>query len=141
MTTTFVAIAKEGKLDFGSDHNRARLHDHLIANEGKEYRVQKVEYKRTESQHRYYSAYLSVVSREYGNTVEELHQWAKRMFLPPTFIVVKGQEIKIPTSTKTLSKLQMGEYLERIAAETLIPLPDPKLLGISQHDAILKDNE
>jgi hypothetical protein len=47
---------------------------------------------------------------------------------------VNGEEIKIPSSTTTLSKIDFGEYLDKIAAETGIPLPDPEAAGyISNH--------
>ena len=129
MKNIFLFKAINGKPDFGSDANRARFNDTLKHNEGKTFRVEMVSQKRSIPQCRYYFLYLGVVSRETGHTVEELHSWAKRMFLPPKIIKVMGKELRVPSSTTELSKSEMGEYLDRIASETQISLPDRELAG------------
>ena len=44
---------------------------------------------------------------------------------------VVGKEIVFETdaSTTDLSKIEMGEYMDRISALTEIPIPDPELAG------------
>ena len=69
--------------------------------------------------------YLGVVERDTGNNAGDLHEYFKRTLLPPKHITVMGKEIKIPASTTELSKIEMGDYLDRICAETDIPIPNP----------------
>ena len=89
--------------------------------------------KRSLSQNSYYWAYLHIVETETGNNADDLHEYFKRTLLPPKFIKIKGKrgekEIKIPKSTTELSKLEMGEYLDKISAMTGVSLPDPKEAG------------
>jgi len=88
---------------------------------------------RTGAQNRYYWFYLGIIEAETGNTASDLHETFKRTLLPPRFITttIKGkeQEIKIPASTTKLSKIDMGDYLEKICAETNVPIPDPATAG------------
>ena len=83
---------------------------------------------RSLSQNRFYWLYLEIIANETGNTADEIHEWAKRVFLPPRFINVRGKEVKIPASTTDLSKAEFGEYMDKICAETNVPIPDPKQL-------------
>jgi hypothetical protein len=126
---TFLAKAINGKLDYGSDFNLARLHDALKSTEGKTWRIEYVETKRTLSQNSLYWLFLQVIERETGQPAQEVHEWAKRMFLPPKFITVQKKELKIPASTTQLSKHEMGEYLDRISADVGISVPDPRGAG------------
>ena len=128
--TTFLFTAKEGKPDFGSSHNRSRFNEHLKDNEGKQYKITKVETKRTLSQNNYYWVYLGIIERETGNSTMDLHEFAKREFLPPKFIYIRHGngvvERKIPSSTTDLTKIQMSDYLDKICAWSNVELPDPK---------------
>lgn len=90
--------------------------------------------KRSISQNSYYWLYLTVISHETGNDVDDLHGFFKRKFLPITsgVIVLKGgmqHTYKKLTSTTDLSKAEFGEYLDKICAETGVPLPDPEAAG------------
>lgn len=127
--TVFRATAKNGKLDFGSEANVARLKEHVRINEGAKYRLEKVETKRSLTQNRFYWVYLQLIEKETGNDANDLHEYFKRTKLPPKFIKVMGKEIKVPKSTTELDKLEFGEYLEKICAETGVPIPDPKEAG------------
>ncbi len=64
-----------------------------------------------------------------GENADDLHQYFKRKLLPPVFKKIRGEEIKLPASTTDLDKIAFGEYLDKIAALTEIPLPDPEAAG------------
>ena len=134
----FIFTAKQGKQDFGSDFNEARFREELKKNEGKRYRIDKVENKRTLTQNSFYWFYLGIIERETGNTANDLHEYFKRIFLPPKYIKVLGKEIKIPSSTTDLKKLEFGEYMEKICAETNVPIPDPKEAGYDDGKGMIK---
>jgi hypothetical protein len=94
---------------------------------------------RSNQQLRYYWLFLGIIERETGQNADEVHEWAKRKFLPPRFITVNGEEMKIAGSTKDLSKADYGDYLDRISAETGVPLPDPEAAGfITNYEPIEK---
>jgi hypothetical protein len=121
----FYAKSEKGHLVFS---NKKALQDFLHSVEGKQLAVSigKERGIRSDNQHRYYWAYLRIIANETGHTEDELHQLFKRLFLRPNIIKVLGREIKVPATTKELSKIEFGEYLDRICAEVNIPLPDPK---------------
>lgn len=109
------------------DNNKA-ISDYLASVDGKKIMVtvDREKSKRSLNQNAYYWNYLRLVANDTGHTEYELHSLFKRIFLPPMFIKVLGREIKLPATTKKLSKVDFGEYLDKISAETNIPLPDPK---------------
>lgn len=130
----FLATATpEGGLDWGSESNQFRLTQTLKKHAGKTFRLTLPETKRSDNQHRYYWLYLGIIERETGNDSNDLHEYFKRVFLPAKFIQVMGKEVKIPKSTKELTKNDFGEYLEKICAETGVPLPDPIAAGFMPH--------
>ena len=89
---------------------------------------------RSLSQNAFYWLYLGVIESETGNTANDLHELFKRKFLPPQEKVILGQAIKLPSSTANLSKYDFSEYMEKICAESGVPIPDPELAGfISNH--------
>ena len=120
----FLARSINGKLDFGSDTNEARLRQVVKDNPNKTFRLELIESKRSISQNRYYRLFLEVCERETGQSADDIHEWGKRKFLPPRFIKVNGEEMKIPATTTALSKHEFSEYLDRLSAEIEIPLPD-----------------
>jgi hypothetical protein len=129
---SFLAKAHNGELHFGSPYNASRLKQHLLENEGKIFTVEQHIENRTGQQNRFYWKYLELIELETGNNATTLHEYFKRTLLPPKFqeIKVNGEikEFKIPASTTELSKLAMGEYLDKISALTGIQVPDPTLL-------------
>lgn len=130
MKTVFLGEAKDGKLSLGSDHNAARFRDWLRGNDGKKLRIMEEDKpKRSLSQNRYYRAYLEIIDKETGNNADELHELFKRKFIPARHISPLGEEIRIPGSTRDLSKSEFSDYLDKIAALTEVPLPDPKEMG------------
>src|ERR1043165_8454177 len=72
---------------------------------------------RSQSQNAYMWAYFEIVARETGHSADDIHEWAKRKFLPARFIKVNGEEMKIPGSTRDLDKAAFSDYLDKIAAE------------------------
>lgn len=91
--------------------------------------VEKRKNKRSISQNSYYWLYLDVIENETGNTAYDLHELFKRKFLRPVTKTILGEEIKLPASTTNLSKVDFGDYLDKISALVEIPLPDPEAAG------------
>lgn len=85
--------------------------------------------KRSGQQNRYYWEYLGLIESETGQDANELHEIFKRLFLPPKFVLYKSKEIKLPSTTTTLSKSDFSDYLDKICAESNVPLPDPEKAG------------
>lgn len=111
-------------MDFGSRDNEDRLRMFLQDNDGKFCKIDRKKTVRSLSQNNLYWMYLELIERETGNTAMYLHEYFRRTLLPPVFLKVLGKEIKIPASTKDLSKVEFGEYLDKISAETNVPIPD-----------------
>jgi len=123
----------DGRLDFGSFSNEMRWRNFNRENKDKEVRIELPEKNRTLSQNAFYWAYLEIISREYGNTAEELHHFFKEKLLPKRIVKIKGKknvhEIEMTGSTTKLSKTEMGEYLDKISALCEVPIPDPTQLA------------
>lgn len=124
----FIFKAVSGKTHF-AEQSEILFRQHLREHEGAVYEIRLRETKRSLSQNAFYWVYLEICAAETGHTADELHEYFRRTLLPPKFIHVMGKEIRIPKSTTELSKTEMGEYLERINAETQIPLPNPEDAG------------
>ena len=122
ITPVFRGKVENNKMVF--DH-RDRFDEYLILLEGKRVRltVGKEEDERTLSQNALYWAYLHIVAQETGNGPDDLHEYFKRAHLTPKFITVMGKEIKIPQSTRNLTKAAFSDYMTAIQAETNVPLP------------------
>lgn len=126
---TFIFTAHDGKPDFGSEWNRAAFYEVLKENEGKRFKITQEQVKRSLSQNNFYWLYLGVIEQETGNWAEDLHELFKRKFLKKQFKKILGAEVVLPGSTAALSKVEFGEYMEKICAETGVPIPDPKDAG------------
>lgn len=113
-------------MDFGSEYNEARLHNFLLENNGKLFRIEMEKTTRSISQNNLYWMYLGIIERETGNNAKNLHELYRRTLLPPKFITVMGKEIKIPMSTSELKKQEFSDYMDKIYAETNVPIPDTK---------------
>lgn len=116
-------------LDFGSDTHRATFNEDLKDNVGKTYRIERVVPTRTLSQNALYHFYLGVIESETGNNANDLHEYFKRTLLKPKLINVMGKEIRVPSSTTELTKVEFGEYMDKICAETNVPIPNPEEAG------------
>lgn len=110
-------------------YNIERFKQLCAENEGRWVNIEVEQSKRSLSQNNYYWLYLGVIEQETGQNANDVHEWAKRRFLPPRFIKVQGQELKIPASTTDLDKATFTAYLDKIASETGVPLPDPITAG------------
>jgi hypothetical protein len=124
-------------LDFGSDTNKYVFNQDLAQNIGKTYRIERVIPKRSHAQNRYFWLYLELCEHETGNEKEALHEYVKKYLTPKVERTVKllkeGQWVEhtgmIGKGTSELTKLEMGEVLDKLCALTDVPLPDPTLLG------------
>jgi len=120
----FLFKAKNKTMDFGSPYNEARFHDCLKDNEGKVFRIEPEISTRSMSQNKLYWLYLGVIEHDTGNIANDVHEYYRRAFLQPKFIKVMGKEIKIPRSTTELTKNEFSEYMDKISADTGVPIPD-----------------
>ena len=123
----------EGKFSFSSETHKALFNQFLKDNEGKIVNVEKYIPIRSNQQNRFYWVYLGLIEAETGNIADDLHEYFKRVFLPPKFITYKGKEIKIPSSTTELTKAEFGDYMDKISVETGVSIPseeDIEKLGI-----------
>ncbi len=113
------------KLSFNSETHRALFNQFLSDNEGKIIQVSKFVPIRTNQQNKFYWNFLSIIESETGNLASSMHEEFRRTLLPPEWIKgIKGNDIKIPHSTTTLSKNEFGEYIDKISALIEIPVPD-----------------
>jgi hypothetical protein len=93
---------------------------------------------RSLSQNAFMWLYLGVIETETGNEANDLHELFKRKFLPPVYKKILGTEIKLPASTTDLSKYDFSLYMEKICAETGVPIPDPELAGFTSNHQTAK---
>lgn len=118
----FNGEVKGGKLEiYGKD----RFDIWLGSLEGKKViiTVEQVKSKRSTDQNSLYWKYLELISAEYGDDMDSLHEYFKRKFLPPVIKTILGKQVKLPSSTTELGKCEFGEYLDKICAETQMPIP------------------
>jgi hypothetical protein len=85
--------------------------------------------KRSDSQNAFYWLYLGIIERDTGQNADDIHEWAKRKFLPPRFIKVNGEEMRIAGTTTGLGKGDFVDFMDKIAAETNVPIPNPEDAG------------
>lgn len=117
---------KEGKISFSSDYHKALFNEFLKEHEGKILDVSLFIPIRTNQQNRFYWNYLAIIETETGNNASDMHEFFKRKLLPPKWIKVMDEDIKIPSSTTELSKIEFGEYMDKISALTGVAVPDPE---------------
>lgn len=129
MTVFRAQITADGGLNLRSDFNRARFKEFCKEHVGGWLRIEHQPPVRSMSQHRFYWVYLDAIAHETGHTPEELHAWVKAKFLPRKFATVLGKDVELAPTTTTLSKLEFGELLDKICAETGVALPDPREAG------------
>lgn len=125
----FQGMIEGGKFVFATPEKWKRF---LMAFDGKKMTVDINEFKnrRSLSQNKYYHKYLSIIEDKTGNNADDLHEIAKRKFLPPRFVKsLGGKEIRLPGSTTGLSKTEFSEYLDKICAWSGVPLPNPEDAG------------
>jgi hypothetical protein len=79
---------------------------------------------RSTQQNKLYWSYLRLIEYETGQDANDIHEVAKRKFLPPRFVEIQGEEIKLPATTTKLDSKEFSEYLEKICCWTRIPIPN-----------------
>lgn len=79
--------------------------------------------KRTEAQNRYLWVFYGDIARETGHSPEELHEYFKAEFLPAKTTEVFGKQVSIPPSTTNLTRIEFGEYIDKIASLTGVEPP------------------
>jgi len=127
MKKIFLGSIGKGEIDMQVEYWHA-LHDE--SNYGKTIKMVIEDKKRTLPQNSLYWAYLHIISRETGNDIEDLHYSFRFSFLEPQLVEVtdfntsKRTMVAELRSTTTLSKQEFTDYLERICAETGIPIPN-----------------
>lgn len=136
----FRAHIEKGRLAIDTPESYKRYLSGLNDGEKMTVTIEKKKNTRSLSQNAYLWVYYQVIENETGTNVNDVHEWAKRMFLPPRFITVMNKEMKIPASTTNLSKHEFSEYLDKIAAATNIPIPDPELAGYENPKQYLTTN-
>jgi len=120
------------KVGEGIQFNFTKLQEYVLSLPKGTYwiEIKKAKSERTLSQNNYlWAVVYPTVAESSGHTPAEIHDVFKRMFLTPRFIKYKDKEIKIPGSTARLTKVEFGEYIERVrahVAEDGITIPDPK---------------
>ncbi len=127
MSIVFLFKARDGKVDFESEHTGARFRDALKRYNGKEFRIELLLKTRSMNQNRFYWAYLELIEKETGNLAHDLHEYFRRLLLPPKCLVVMSKSITVPSSTTELSKHAMSDYMDKIAALTNVPIPNPEV--------------
>lgn len=129
MQTVFRTKIRDGRITLGSEHNEARFREWAKKHEGAELRLIHEKPTRSRSQNALYWAYLTIIADETGDNANDLHEYFKRKLLPPRFVGVRNEMLKLPASTASLNKNDFTEYLMRISALTNIPIPNPEDAG------------
>ena len=111
-------------LTFRPDNQRNWL-DFIEKNNGKNVvvEIELEKSKRSLDQNALYWLFLNAIEKETGNDARTMHELFKRKFLPPIHKELFGVSFKIPSSTTELSKVEFGEYLDKISAFTEVPIP------------------
>lgn len=128
MKTFLGTITKQGI----NWNNEFGIQDLCKKYEGRKVHMQLIENNRTPTQNNFYWVYLGVIEAETGNLADDIHEYAKRKFLPPKFIKINGNEIKIPGSTTELTKHEFSEYMDKLCAWSGVAIPNPEELGYAR---------
>lgn len=76
-------------------------------------------------QNSFYWLYLGLIEDETGNNADDIHEIAKRKFLPPRFVTFKDEEIKLPATSTNLNSTEFSDYMDKIAAWSGVAIPNP----------------
>lgn len=112
-------------LNKNEDKISSKLVDYIKQLPDGKYRItiEKFAKNRSIRQNNLYWAYLRLIESETGQESNDLHEYFKRKLLPPRFVEIFGEEIKLPATTTKLNSKEFGEYLEKISIITGIPIP------------------
>lgn len=125
-----VRSTADGGIRFKSDYHQRLWKHYLKSNAGKDIWIEldtRVP-NRTERQNRFYWLYLGIIAQETGeDDPDYLHERFKAEFLNFGAKAVFGKLTNKVKGTAELTKLEFGEYLEKINRLTGVPIPDPSL--------------
>ena len=117
-------------------NNRKTYDLYLKSFEGREVDViiRKHVKMRSINQNRLYWLYLKLIEDETGNDSNDMHEYFKRVCLPPRFIKVFDKEIKIPASTTKLNTKEFGDYIAKIEDMSGVKCPNPEEIDLELID-------
>ena len=125
MSNVFLTkIDDKGDINFGSDFNYHRFRQYCKENPGKVLKIEPQISTRSLSKNKLYWLFLETIEFETGNNANDLHEYFKRILLPPKFIKVLGKEIKIPSSTTDLKSNEFSDFMDKISQIVEIEIPD-----------------
>ena len=98
--------------------------------------------KRSNAQNSYlWGVVYQLISETTGYTVNEVHEWGKRKFLPKKDIIIGSVLVQSTKSTTELNKNEMTEYIESLRSFAVnfldCTIPTPEDGGYSRTEAIL----
>ncbi len=126
---TFHGIVKDGKLLLDKQEIYEKYLIYQLEGQRVSLTIELQKDKRSLSQNALYWVYLGIIANETGDNENDLHEYLKRKILAPRFIQVLGKEVKLPGTTSKLDKLEFGDYMDKIAVLTAIPVPNPEDAG------------
>lgn len=129
------AVSEGGVLELDKPEAYRDLLRGPLAGHRIQFEIDKRKTKRSRSQNSYYWMYLGVIAQETGDEADDLHEFLKRKLLPPVFKMIRGEEVRLPASTTDLSKADFSDYMDKIAALTGVPIPDPVAAGYISNTA------
>ena len=143
MSNIFFFKANKGIIEWS---NKRALYDFLLRNDGKGMYAQMDRFsgRRSGRQNDWYWVILEQISRDTGNSTDDLHRLFKGLFLPKKVVKLGGKEYTMSGSTTEQNKIQFGEYIEKIRAHVAqfgIVIPDPIKDNRKMPKADSKDDE
>lgn len=137
MRNIWLATSNGEGLDLGGDTNKALFKQDIKENVGKKYRIERVQHKRSLSQNNYFWFYLELVEQETGNDKHALHEYTKKYLTPKKEVTLTlwkdGKQYTrkgiIGKGTSELTKIEMGDVLDKLCADTGVALPNPQDAG------------
>lgn len=131
-TFTLTVPVKSGRCQF-AETELDRVREFLARFEGKVVEIRWAKPKSTRSlkQNAYYfGVVLTMISVETGNSVADLHEAYKTLFVTPKFVKIGSKEVQCPRTTTDLSPSEFNIYIEQVVAHAgqelgiVIPLPN-----------------
>jgi len=137
MRNVYIATSDNGKLSLGSETNKALFQQDLKDHPNAKYRIERVIPKRSLSQNNFLWFYLELIERETGNDKHAVHEYIKKYLTPKKEVTLtlykdgKPYTMKGITGkgTSELTKIEMGDVLDKLCMDTGVPLPNPEDAG------------
>ena len=137
MKNIFLAESNNGTLSLVTETNRFRFQQDLKDHPNAKYRIERLVKKRSLQQNRFFWLYLELIERETGNTTDAMHDYVKKYLTPKKEVsikILKGDKwVRMRgvtgKGTSELTKLEMGDVLDKLSADTGVTIPDPRELA------------